>query len=30
MEPKDTVAKLKVKGGELLNEATQLIILEKQ
>lgn len=29
MEPKETVAKLKLKGGELLNEATQLIILEK-
>lgn len=30
MEPKETVPKLKVKGGELLNEATQLIILERQ
>lgn len=30
MEPKETVAKLKLKGGELLNEATQLVILEKQ
>lgn len=30
MEPKETVPKLKVKGGELLNEATHLIILERQ
>jgi L-ascorbate metabolism protein UlaG (beta-lactamase superfamily) len=30
MEPKDTLPKLKVKGGELLNEAAQLIILERQ
>ncbi len=29
MEPKETVAKLKLKGGELLNEAAQLVILEK-
>ena len=29
MEPKETVAKLKLKGGELLNETTQLVILEK-
>lgn len=30
MEPKETVPKLKIKGGELLNEATQLVILERQ
>lgn len=30
IEPKETVAKLKVKGGELLGESNQLIILEKQ
>lgn len=30
MEPKETVPKLKVKGGDLLNETTQLIVLERQ
>ncbi|HSX46738.1 MAG TPA: MBL fold metallo-hydrolase [Patescibacteria group bacterium] len=30
MEPKETAPKLKLKGGELLNEATQLVILERQ
>ncbi len=30
MEPKETVPKLKIKGGELLNEVTQLIVLERQ
>lgn len=30
MEPKETVPKLKLKGGELLGESNQLIVLEKQ
>ena len=30
MEPKETVAKLKLKAGELLGENSQLIILERQ
>jgi len=30
MEPKETVPKLKLKGGELLGESNQLIILERQ
>ena len=29
MEPKETVEKLKVKGGELFGESTQLIVLNK-
>lgn len=30
LEPKETLPKLKVKGGELLGEGNQLIILERQ
>lgn len=30
MEPKEPAAKFKMKGGELFNESTQLVILERQ
>lgn len=30
MEPKETVPKLKLKGGEMLGESNQLIVLERQ